>query len=70
VNQATRIALLAIKSMLDDVDIALVQRGDQSHGVVILRPGSPGGAVGGHGHGGIPVGGGPAGTRSGALVRG
>jgi hypothetical protein len=38
VNQAVRTTLLVIMPTLDDVDIARVQRGDQSHGVVI--PGS------------------------------
>jgi hypothetical protein len=51
VNQVVRTALLAIMPTLDDVDIAPVQRGDQSHGVVIPRPGGPSGAAGGHGHG-------------------
>jgi hypothetical protein len=54
--------------MLDNVDIAPVQRGDQSRGVVILGSGGPGGAAGGHSHGGASVGGGPAGSRSGALA--
>jgi hypothetical protein len=69
-KQAVRTALLEIMPMLDNVDIALVQRADQSRGVVIPRSGSPGGAAGGHGHGGIPVGGGPAGSHSGAPVGG
>jgi hypothetical protein len=67
---------LAIIPTLDDVDIAPVQRGDQSRGVVIPGPGGPGGAAGGHsrgggplaGHGDIPAGGGLAGSRSGAPV--
>jgi hypothetical protein len=70
VNQATRTMLLAIMPTLDDVDIVPVQRGDQSCGVVIPRPGGPGGAAGGHGHGGVPVGGDPAGSRSGTPVGG
>jgi hypothetical protein len=78
VNQAVRTSLLVIMPTLDDVDIASVQRGDQSRGVVIPRPGSPGGAAGGHdrggglpaGRGGIPVGNGPAGSRSGAPAGG
>jgi hypothetical protein len=78
VNQAVRTALLAIMPMLDDVDIAPVQRGDQSRDVVILRLNGPGGAAGGHGrgggppagHGGVPIGGGPVGSRSGAPVGG
>jgi hypothetical protein len=77
-NQAARTALLAIMPTLDDVDIAPVQRGDQSHSVVIPRPGGPGAAAGGHGgggslpvgHGGILVGGGPAGSHSGAPAGG
>jgi hypothetical protein len=60
--------------MLDDVDIAPVQRGDQSCGMVIPGLGSPGGAAGGHGppagHGGILVGGGPVGSCSGAPAGG
>jgi hypothetical protein len=67
-NQTVRTALLAIMPMLDDVDIISVQRGDQSHGVVNPRPSGLGGAAGGHGHGGVPVGGGPAGNRIGAPV--
>jgi hypothetical protein len=56
--------------MLDDINIALVQRGDQSRGVVIPGPDGPGGAADGHSHGGVPVGGGPAGSRSGAPAGG
>jgi hypothetical protein len=48
VNQAVRTALLAIMPMLDDVDIVLVQRGDQSRGVVIPGLDGLGGAVRGH----------------------
>jgi hypothetical protein len=70
VNQTVRTALLVIMPMLDDVDIAPVQRGDQSHGVVILGPGGPGDAVGGHGHGGVLVGDGSIGSRSGTPVGG
>jgi hypothetical protein len=74
VNQAARIALLAIMPTLDDVDIAPMQRGDQSRSMVIPGLGGPGGAAGGHsraggplaGRGSVPVGGGPAGSRSGA----
>jgi hypothetical protein len=63
---------------LDDVDIAPVQRGDLSHGVVIPGPGGLGGAVGGHGRGRGPAGGrptggrdgGPAGSRGGILAGG
>jgi hypothetical protein len=76
VNQAARTALLVIMPMLDDVDIALVQRDDQSCGVVIPGLGGPGGAADGHGcgggplagRGGVPVGGGLAGSRSGPPV--
>jgi hypothetical protein len=68
VNQAARIALLAIMPTLDDVDITPVQTGDQSHGVVIPGSGGTGGAAGGHGHRAIPVGSGSAGSRSGAPV--
>jgi hypothetical protein len=70
VNQAARTALLVIMPMLDDVDIAPVQRGDQSRGVVIHGPGDLSGAAGGHSHGGVPAGGGPAGSRSGISVGG
>jgi hypothetical protein len=56
--------------MLDDVDIAPVQRGDQSHSVIIPGLGGPGGATGGHGHGGVPAGGGSACSRSGAPAGG
>jgi hypothetical protein len=73
-NQAVRATLLVIMPTLDDVDIAPVQRGDQSRGVVIPGPDGSGGTAGGHdsggsppvGRGGIPVGGGPVGSRSGA----
>jgi hypothetical protein len=73
-NQAVRTTLLAIMPTLDDVDIAPVQRGDQSRSVVIPRPDSSGGAAGGHdrgggppaGRGGIPVAGSPAGSHGGA----
>jgi hypothetical protein len=54
VNQVVRTVLLVIMPMLDDVDIAPVQRGDQSHGVVIPGLGGLGGAAGGHGRGGGP----------------
>jgi hypothetical protein len=40
-NQAVRTMLLAIMPTLDDVGIALVQSGDQSHGVVIPGAGCP-----------------------------
>jgi hypothetical protein len=50
-NQAVRTTLLAIMPTLDDVDIASVQRGDQSRGVVIPGLGGSGGAAGDHGHG-------------------
>jgi hypothetical protein len=68
----------AIMPMLDVVDITPVQRGDQSCGVVISRPGGPGGAAGGHGRGGgplagrggVPVGGSPTGSRSSAPAGG
>jgi hypothetical protein len=56
-DQATRTALLATMPTLDDVDIAVVQRGDLSRGVTI-----PGTTVTG-GRGGRPAGGGPAGSR-------
>jgi hypothetical protein len=69
-NQATRTTLLAIMSTLDDVDIAPVQRGNQSRGVLIPGPDGPSGAAGGHGHGVISVGGDPAGRRSGAPAGG
>jgi hypothetical protein len=77
-NQAVRTALLATMPMLDDVDIAPMQRGDQSCGVVMPGLGGPSGAGGGHGcgggppagRGGILVGSGPAGSRSGTLTGG
>jgi hypothetical protein len=61
---------------LNDVDIAPVQRADQSRSMVIPRPGGLGGIAGGHsrgggpsaGHRGVPVGGGAAGSRSGASA--
>jgi hypothetical protein len=69
-NQAARTTLLAIMPTLDDVDIAPMQRGDQSRGVVIPGFGGTGGVTGGHSHGGVPAGGGPAGSRSGASAGG
>jgi hypothetical protein len=76
-NQVVRIALVVIMPTLDDIDIAPVQRGDQSCGVVIPGPGGPGDADGGHGggdppagHGGVPVGGGPTGSCRGAPASG
>jgi hypothetical protein len=77
-NQATRTALLVIMSTLNNVNIAPVQRGDQSRGIVIPRLGSSGCAAGGHdrggsprvGRGGVPVGCGPAGSCSGASASG
>jgi hypothetical protein len=77
-NQAARTTLLVIMPTLDDVDIAPVQRGDQSRGVVIPRLHCPGGAAGGHGRGGgppvgrggIPVGSGLTGSCSGVPVHG
>jgi hypothetical protein len=71
-NQAVRMTLLAVMSMLDDVDIAMVQRGDQSHGMVIPGTdvsGGLGGAIGGHGgvvvggRAGVQAVGGPTGNR-------
>jgi hypothetical protein len=59
VNQATRTAMLVIMPTLYDVDIALVQRSDQSRSVVIPGSGGPGGAADGHGRGGGP----PAGRK-------
>jgi hypothetical protein len=60
VNQGVSTALLATMPTLDDVDIAPVQRGDQSHGVVIPRASGLVGVAGGRGRG---WGGGPAGSR-------
>jgi hypothetical protein len=57
VNQAARTALLATMPMLDDIDIAAVQRGDLSCGMVIPRTGGLGGAAGGCGQGGSTAGG-------------
>jgi hypothetical protein len=73
VNKAARTALLVIMPTLDDVDIAPVQRGDQSRGIVILELGGPGSVACGHGcgggppagRGGVPVGGGSVGSHSG-----
>jgi hypothetical protein len=70
-NQVARAMLLAIMPTLDDVDITPVQRGDKSRGVVIPEPGGLVSAAGGHsrgrspsaGRGGVPTGGGPAGSR-------
>jgi hypothetical protein len=78
VNQVTRIALLATMPTLNDVDIAPVQRGDQSRGVVVPGVGSLAGTVGGHsqgvglagGHGSIPASGGPACDRGGISAGG
>jgi hypothetical protein len=70
VNQVARTALLPIMPTLDDVDIALVQRGDQPRGVVIPGLGGPGSATGGRGHGGVPTGSGPVGSRIGASTGG
>jgi hypothetical protein len=57
--------LLVAMPMLDDIDIALVQRANQSRGVVILGAGDLVGVADGRGrggglaggHGGVPVGG-------------
>jgi hypothetical protein len=49
VNQVERTALLATMPMLDDVDIALVQRGDQFRGVVIPEADGLVSAAGGRG---------------------
>jgi hypothetical protein len=76
VNQVVRTALLAAMRTLDDVNIAPVQRGDQSRGVVIPRAGGLVSVASGHGRGsgtegggGVPAGGGrggvPAGDRGG-----
>jgi hypothetical protein len=58
-DQAARTALLAAMPMLDDVDIAVVQRGDLSRGMTIPgatatggRGGTTGGGRGGRGPGG------------------
>jgi hypothetical protein len=58
---------------LDDVNIALVQRGDLPHSVVIPRTGGLGGTASGRGRGGGPVGGRggiSAGGRGGGPVHG
>jgi hypothetical protein len=57
--------LLATMPMLDDVDIAAVQRGDLSRGMAILGINGLGGVAGGHGRGGGPAGGSPTGCRGG-----
>jgi hypothetical protein len=67
-NQAAMVALFVIMPTLDDVDIATVQRGDQSRGVVIPGPGGPSGTAGGHGHRGVPTGSGPTGSCSGTSM--
>jgi hypothetical protein len=58
-DQTARMALLAMMPMLDDVDIAVVQRGDLSRAVTIPgatvtggRGGTTGGGRGGRGRGG------------------
>jgi hypothetical protein len=64
VNQVVQTALLAAMPTQDDVDITPVQKGDQSHGVVIPGAGGPPGDRGGvrasngptSGQGGIPTG--------------
>jgi hypothetical protein len=53
-NQAARTALLATMPTLDDVDIAPMQRVDQSCGVVIFGAGGLVGVAGGHDQGGGP----------------
>jgi hypothetical protein len=71
-----KIALLATMPMLDDVNITLVQRGDQSRGVVIPGAGGLAGIAGGHsqsggsvgGRGGFLASGGPAGSRGGVSA--
>jgi hypothetical protein len=45
-NQAVRMLLLVAMSLMDDVGIAPVQRGDQSHGIWIPRIGIAGDQVG------------------------
>jgi hypothetical protein len=78
VNPAARTTLLGTMPTLDDVDIASVQRGDQSHGLVIPRAGGLVGATGGRGcggglaggRGGVSVGGSPTGSYSGIPVGG
>jgi hypothetical protein len=67
-DQAARTALLATMPMLDDVDIAVVQRGDLSRGVTIpgaTITGGRGGTTSG-GRGGRPVGRGGSGSPSSA----
>jgi hypothetical protein len=65
VNQTARTTLLAAMPTLDDIDIASVQRGDLSHGVVIPGTSGLGGAAGGRGRGD-----GTAGGHGGILVDG
>jgi hypothetical protein len=55
VNQVVRTTLLVAIPTLDNVDIARVQRGDLSRGVVIPGVSGLGGTTGGHGRGGGPV---------------
>jgi hypothetical protein len=68
VNQALRTALLAAMPTLDDVDIAAVQRGDQSHGMAIPGTSGLGCAAICHGQVDSPASGGPTGSRGGNLV--
>jgi hypothetical protein len=72
-NQVLRTALLAAMATLDDVDIAPMQRGNLSHGMVILRASGLGSAAGGCGRGGGLEGGRGgilAGGRGGGLASG
>jgi hypothetical protein len=42
-DQATRTLLLVVMSSMDNIDIAPIQRGDQSHDIQIPRTGAAGG---------------------------
>jgi hypothetical protein len=55
VNQAMSTALLVAMPMLYDIDIALMQRGDMSHNVVIPRAGGLGSAADGPAGGSDPA---------------
>jgi hypothetical protein len=71
INQAARTALLTAMPMLDDIDIAVVQRGDLSHNVVILGTYvSDGLSSATDGHGGVVIGGRGGGPVGGGLTSG
>jgi hypothetical protein len=69
VNQVVRITLFTTMPMLDDINIALMQRGDQSCGMVIPGAGSLDSIAGSHGQGGGLAGGCGGVLASGSLPR-